>query len=146
MHHKRPRSAKLICNIDVSSFAAILMVLLFTFMLATTAEFHYREHNAANLAIVAHPKLMPGANREDALKIAILRDGKIFFGTEWVAAAELPAKIRQGLSRGAERKVYIIADPRVHYWAVLEVLDGVRSAGVGNIAFLVYERKHRSPV
>ena len=114
-----------------------MVVLLFTLMVATAGPYH---GFSADLPKVGHPILMRRANREDALKITILRDGKIYFGTERIAAADLPAKIQDGLSRGSERKVYIIAEARARYGAVLEVLDGVGSAGVENIAFLVNQR------
>jgi len=42
-------------------------------------------------------------------------------------------------------KVYIRADKRARYGAVIEVLDRVRSAGIENIAFLVDEQKSLSP-
>jgi len=38
-----------------------------------------------------------------------------------------------------ERKVYLKVDARAHYGAVLRVLEGARSAGIENIAFLVRE-------
>ena len=38
-----------------------------------------------------------------------------------------------------ERKAYLKVDARAHYGAVLRVLEGVRSAGIENIAFLVRE-------
>lgn len=83
---------------------------------------------------------MPGANREDALTVVILRDGSIYSGKGRTKPGDLPEQIREGVGRGAEKKIYIRADARVRYRTVLEVLDAVRSAGVERIAFLVYQR------
>jgi biopolymer transport protein ExbD len=43
--------------------------------------------------------------------------------------------------RGVERKVYIVADMRAKWGAVKIVLDGVRSAGILRVAFLVDQRR-----
>ncbi|PYX69433.1 MAG: hypothetical protein DMG72_20870 [Acidobacteria bacterium] len=84
---------------------------------------------------------MRGANREDVLVVAIFRDGKVFFGRDLIMPDQLPFEIREAVSRGAERKVYIRAEARVRYGTVLQVLDGVRSAGVENVGFLVEQRR-----
>ncbi len=84
---------------------------------------------------------MRGANREGALVVGVLRDGKVFFRTEQVTTAELPGKIRDGISQGAERKIYIKADIRGRYATVKEVLDAVRASGVENVAFLTEQRR-----
>jgi biopolymer transport protein TolR len=127
------------CRIEVSGFVTIMVVLLVTVMVTTEGPHH---GISADLPKIGHPIPMLRANREDALKIVIFRDGTIYFGHQRIfAAAELPAKIQEGLRRGAEKKVYISADARVRYRTVLEVLDGVGSAGVENIAFVAGERK-----
>ncbi len=50
---------------------------------------------------------MPGANREDALIVSILRDGTLYFGKHKTRPGDLPAPIREGVARGAEKKIYI---------------------------------------
>jgi biopolymer transport protein ExbD len=84
---------------------------------------------------------MPGANREDAIRVVIFRDGKVFFGSDQAVIEGLPAQIRESLNRGAERRVYISADKHVYYRTVREVLDRVRMAGVENVSFLVNQRQ-----
>lgn len=73
--------------------------------------------------------------------VAVFRDGKVFYGNELTNSGELSAKIRQSLSKGAERRVYVRADARVRYRAVLDVLEGVRSAGIENVSFFVEQRR-----
>jgi biopolymer transport protein ExbD len=45
------------------------------------------------------------------------------------------------LTQGAEKKVYIKADANARYGAVVEVLNGVRDAGIQNIAFIVDDKR-----
>jgi biopolymer transport protein ExbD len=102
-----------------------------------------RVHDGVGIDLpkVNHPVKMLAANREDAKVIAVMRDGQIYFGNERVPAEDLPNKIREQLSRDAERKVYINADARVRYGTLSRVLDEVRSAGVLRIAFLAEQRQ-----
>jgi biopolymer transport protein ExbD len=123
---------------DVSALAAVMFVLAFTFIFLTVTP-HYGV--SADLPKVSHPVSMPRANREDALIVSILRDGRIHFGKDRSRPASLAAQIREGVDRGAEKKVYIRADVRLRYRTVLEVLDAIRSAGVEKIAFLVDQRR-----
>jgi biopolymer transport protein TolR len=139
MLRNRANSLKRICQIDVSAFASIMFVLLFTMMVATVST--RPPHGAGvDLPKVWHPVGMWRADREDALIIGISRDGKVFFRNEMVAPGELAPKIRERLSHGSERKVYIRADAQIGYGRVGTVLDEVRSSGVEKIAFLVGER------
>ena len=96
---------------------------------------------SVDLPTASHAVLMGDARREDALRIAIFRDGKVFVDTELVTSEDLIAKLREHVRAGAPRKVYIQADVRVHYRAVKGVLDGVHSAGLTNVAFITEQRK-----
>lgn len=112
----------------------VLFVILLVYMTIPT---DYHRERSVDLPNVLHPVSMQGADREDAIKISITRDRKVYLGTEQTNAAELPAKIQDHLKdREVERKVYITADMRARWDRVEMVLEGVRSAGIIRIAFL----------
>jgi biopolymer transport protein ExbD len=137
------KSARLICRIDVTAFAGIMFALVAMFLLPSTIVVDLPRSAAGlpvDMARTSHPVSLPAANREDALLVAVQRDGRIWFDRDQITPDQLPAKIRERLSYGAENRVYIRADARAKYGTVVEVLDSVRSAGVENIAFLVDER------
>jgi biopolymer transport protein ExbD len=121
----------------VSALAAILFVLAFAFIFLIATPHH---GVSADLPKIWNSKSMPGANREDALTVVILRDGSMYFAKGHTKPGDVPEQIQEGVGRGAEKKIYIRADARVRYRTVLEVLDAVRSAGVEKMAFLVYQR------
>lgn len=74
--------------------------------------------------------------------IAVMRDGAVYFGRDKVQPVQLPSKILDRLrDHTVEPRVYIRADGRVWYRSVKEVLDGVRSAGIERVAFLVDQRR-----
>ena len=92
---------------------------------------------SADLTTISHPIPLPAALREDALEVAVTRDGKLYLGRDQIRLERLPAEIAERVSHGAERRVYIRADMRARYGTVKQVLDSVRSAGIENIAFFV---------
>ena len=79
---------------------------------------------------------MPRAVREDALSVAVTRDGKIYFRNVPISAKNLPDKIREGLKNGAEKKVYLRADARARYGDVKQALIEIRQTGIDNVCFL----------
>jgi biopolymer transport protein ExbD/biopolymer transport protein TolR len=118
--------------------AMVLFVLLLIFM--TVPTHHYGV--SADLPRVWHPVSMPGALRDDAMKVSILRDGQVYFCNERVWSDDLGRRIQDRLKdRSVERKVYITADARARYGTVKAVLDGVRSAGILRVAFLADQRR-----
>lgn len=140
----RARSVRLFCNIDVSALAAVLFVLAFVMMLTESAPHHYGY--GPDLPRVSHAVSMAGADREDAMMIAVMRDGVVYFGRDKVRPQDLGLKIQDRLKdKSVERRVYIRADARVWYRNVKEVLDGLRSAGIERAAFLVDQRRPSAP-
>jgi biopolymer transport protein TolR len=147
MLQPRSKSAALICRIDVTAFAAVMFVLVAMFLFPATMVVDSprgADGAAVDLAKTSHAVAMRAANREDALLVAIQRDGRIWFGSDRITSEQLPARIQERLRQGAERRIYIRADARSRYGIVVAVLDSVRSAGIENIVFLVDDRESSS--
>lgn len=133
------RSMNLFCDVDASALAAVAFV-LFVMMLVLQPEPHHGY--GPDLPHVSHAVSMPGANREDAMVIAVMRDGAVYLGSDKVHPDQLPSKILDRLrDHSVDPRVYIRADGRVFYSNVKEVLDEVRSAGIEKVAFLVNQRR-----
>ena len=116
----------------------VVFVLLLVFMTIPV----YDNGGSVDLPKVLHPVAMRGADREDAIKVSITRDGKVYLGTGQVRLPDLPSKILARLKdREVERKVYVVADKRARWGTVKMVLDGVRSSGIIRVAFLVDPRR-----
>lgn len=137
------RSNELICYINVTGLVSVMLALVVMFMVFRVLE--RPSHGVfVDLAKVSSPKALDKADAEDALMIGVMRDGRIFFRTHALALEQLPTNLREAISQGAEKKVYIRADARARYGDVKSVLDAVRASGVENIAFLVDEREPRA--
>ena len=144
MRKSERKPTDLICRINVTGFLSIQVALLAMFIaMAAPHPPTLPTSKTVDLAKVEHAVPMPGARREDALVVTIERDGQVFLGNDKVIVSELHTKISEGLDRGSERKVYIQPDRRAKYGSVLEVLNGIRSAGIENVAFLVWEPRVR---
>jgi biopolymer transport protein ExbD/biopolymer transport protein TolR len=87
-----------------------------------------------------HSSLKPGANREDALIVAVSRDGSIYLDDARVAPDDLPDQLREAIRYGTQKAVYVKADSRAKYGDVKAVLDKIHLAGIEKVTFLTEER------
>ena len=139
---KRRQSLALIAEINVAAFAGIMVVLFALFAIpAMWMLFKPETGPAADWPHVPHARPMRGADRADAIWVTVQRNGDVFLGNERLAPYKLPEAIQQRLKRGSERKIYISADARAKYGIVRDVLAGIQSSGVKEVAFLVWEGK-----
>src|SRR5215467_11093741 len=113
------KPAKLFGDFNTLQFASVMAMVVFVMLLVFMTIPTHHGGVAVDLPKVLHPVVMRGADREDALKISITRDGKVFFGTEQVVVADLSAKIADRLKdKTVERKVYIVADMRARWGSI----------------------------
>jgi biopolymer transport protein TolR len=142
----RDKPSRLICGIDRTPFVNVAVVLAAVFLIIEISIPPPHHGTSIDLPSVSSPTSMPHADREDALMVAVMRDGKIFFGSGPVWSWDLRDKIQERVSRGAERKVYIKADARVQYGSVKAVIDAIHAAGIEQIGILVEQRKQSATV
>jgi biopolymer transport protein TolR len=132
----RQRPDRLISRIDVSAFAAILVVLFALFAVRTAP--HDLSYIPVDLVKAKSTVSLPHALREDAIVVSVMRNGDIFLGTDISRPELLPDKIREAISRGAERRIYVNADRRANYRDVKKAIDSIYSTGVENISILAF--------
>jgi biopolymer transport protein ExbD len=134
----RNEGAKVNSNINVTPMVDVMLVLLIIFMVITPM---LQKGVTVNLAQANNPIQMPDADKEDALIVAVMQDGKIFFDTQQVTAEDLTQKVKDRVASRADKRVYVKADARAKYKAVVDVVDNVRSAGVDQLGLLTEERR-----
>jgi biopolymer transport protein ExbD/biopolymer transport protein TolR len=116
----------------------VMLVLLIIFMVVTPM---LQKGLNVDLAKTNNPIAMEDADKEDAVLIAITRDGQIFFDTEKITLEGLTTKVSDKLSSRADKKIFIKSDARAQYGTVVKVVDGVRSAGVDQVGLLTEQKK-----
>jgi biopolymer transport protein ExbD/biopolymer transport protein TolR len=138
----RNEGAKVNSNINVTPMVDVMLVLLIIFMVVTPM---LQKGVSVDLAKTDSPTQMPDADKEDALLVAIMRDGTVFFGTEKTPPDQLTNKVKDKLANRTDKRVFIRADARARYGAVTDVVDNVRSAGVDQVGLLTEQRKQGAP-
>jgi len=136
---KRNEGAKVNSDINVTPMVDVMLVLLIIFMVVTPMLQH---GVSVDMAKVNNPEQMPDADKEDALLVAVMRDGSVFFGTEKVPqVADLTQKIKDRLASRTDKRVFLKADARAKFGAVVGVVDNVRAAGVDQLGLLTDQKK-----
>ncbi len=129
-------------DINVTPMVDVMLVLLIIFMVITPM---LQKGQSVDLAKTDNPVAMTDADKEDALLIAVMRDGSIFFGSDKVTADQLTDRVKDRLATKADKRVFIKADARAKYGSVVEVVDNIRSAGVDQVGLLTEQRKPTVP-
>jgi biopolymer transport protein ExbD/biopolymer transport protein TolR len=125
-------------NINVTPMVDVMLVLLIIFMVITPM---LQNKVQIDMAKVSDPISMPDADKDDAIVVAITRDGGVFLGQDKVATDELGARVRDKLSDKPGKTIFIRADARAQYRAVEDAIDAVRTAGVEDVGLLTQKRE-----
>jgi biopolymer transport protein ExbD/biopolymer transport protein TolR len=136
---KRDEGKKVNSNINVTPMVDVMLVLLIIFMVITPML-----ENKVNINLVQtdNPTTMEDAKKEDAVVVAVTRDGKVFLGQDQVPLSDLGAKVGDMLANKTNKMVYFRADERAHYGTVEDAIDAVRTTGVEEIGLLTEQRQN----
>jgi biopolymer transport protein ExbD len=121
---------------NVVPMCDIMLVLLIIFMVITPL---LQNGTSVDMVKAINPRPMPDADKEDAVVVAITRDGRVFLGSDQTRVEDLTEKVQDKISARVDKTVYLKADSRAKYEAVLNVVDEIRSAGVDQLG-LITER------
>ncbi len=136
----RNEGSKVSSDINVTPMVDVMLVLLIIFMVITPML--SRGHDV-DMAKVDNPTPMQDADKDDALLLAVTKDGKVFFGNTEIQLDKVTEKIKDGLSAKSDSKmVFVKADARARYKFVVDVVDNVRAAGVDQLGLLTEQRKN----
>jgi biopolymer transport protein ExbD/biopolymer transport protein TolR len=134
----RNESKKVSSNINVTPMVDVMLVLLIIFMVITPM---LQNKVVVDMAKVDNPTNMPDADKEDAIVVAITRDGGVFLGQNKTAVSELGTQVREKLADKPGKTIYVRADARAQYRAVEDAIDAVRTAGVEDVGLLTQKRE-----
>jgi biopolymer transport protein ExbD/biopolymer transport protein TolR len=129
-------------NINVTPMVDVMLVLLIIFMVITPM---LQNKVQVDMAKVDNPTAMPDADKEDAIVVAITRDGGVFLGQDKVAVTELGSRVRDKLADKPGKTIFVRADARAQFRAVEDAIDAVRTAGVEEVGLLTQKREAGTP-
>jgi biopolymer transport protein ExbD/biopolymer transport protein TolR len=121
-------------DINVTPMADVMLVMLIIFMVVTPM---LQKGAPVELPKTKNPLDMSDADKDDAIRVGIARDGKFYLGTERIVVDDLSQKVTDLLSsREGDKTVYVKADARASYGDVVKVVDAIRTAGVDRVGLL----------
>ncbi|MBI3933706.1 MAG: biopolymer transporter ExbD [Acidobacteria bacterium] len=118
---------------NVVPMCDIMLVLLIIFMVITPM---LQKGVSVDLAKAVNPRSMQDADRDDAIIVAITRDGKVFLGGDQTRPEELVEKVQDMIANRVDKTVYLKSDARAKYETVVEVVDEIRAAGVDQLGLI----------
>ena len=135
----RKRRTSIRATIDFFPMVGAAVMVLIVVMIAEGSVPHHGW--PLDLALASSAVSEPKAIRENAMIVMVSRDGVVFFRNVKIAPEELPARIREAIRSGSEKRVYLRADSRAKYGDVKAVVGLIDEAGVSDVTFLVEKRR-----
>jgi len=133
---EKKKASDPVADINVTPMVDVMLVLLIIFIVITPM---LSKGISVEMAKTKNPSTMQAADKEDAVLVAISRDGRTYLGTDQMAPDQLPAKVKDLLTNKLDKTVYLRADARSRYERVVEVVDNLRAAGVDQLGLLTEE-------
>ena len=126
MAQKRMKSGP-VSDINVTPMADVMLVLLIIFMVITPM---LQKGISVDMTKAENSRKMQDADKEDAVVLAITRDGKIYLQSDPITLDEITPEVKDRIASKLDKTVYIKSDRNAEYGVVVKVIDNVRAAGV----------------
>jgi biopolymer transport protein ExbD/biopolymer transport protein TolR len=129
----KPKAPEVMAAPNIIPMADIMLVLLIIFMVVTPM---IQKGASVDRATVDNPKEMADADKEDALVVAVTRDGSIFMGAQKIDMSQITNTLKERLSSRSDKTVFLNSDRGAKYGKVVAVVDEIRAAGVDQLGLL----------
>jgi biopolymer transport protein ExbD/biopolymer transport protein TolR len=138
----KPQAGPQMAAPNVIPMADIMLVLLIIFMVVTPM---LTKDIPVDMAAVENPRDMQDADKEDAIVVAITRDGRIYIGNQMMQKEDLSGQVKDRISTRIDKTVYVKSDARAKYGDVVAIVDEIRSAGVDQLGLLTQKLEKGAP-
>ena len=134
------KAAPPVADINVTPMVDVMLVLLIIFMVITPM---LTKGISVDMVKTKNPIAMQAADKEDAILIAVTREGRTYLSTMQLSPDELPNRVKDLIANRLDKTVYVRCDSRARYEKVVEVVDNLRAAGVDQVGLLTEQIKER---
>lgn len=136
---KHISAGKVTSDINVTPMADIMLVLLIIFMITTPM---LQSGITVNLPKAKNPLEAPEADSQDAVVVALDRNGRVFLGKNQTTESALYEALAKRFGGGEiNRTMFLKADQAVLYGRVVEVVNECRKTGVERIGLMTEKEK-----
>jgi biopolymer transport protein TolR len=131
----KPKAPPVMAAPNVIPMAVIMLVLLIIFMVITPMMHQGKD---VNMAKAETAEKMPYADRENAIIVAITRDGNYFLspGNVEVSHEALGDDVKNLVAGRIDTTVYVRSDARAKYSDLVSAVDEIHAAGIERIGLL----------
>ena len=129
-----------VSEINVTPMVDVMLVLLIIFMVITPM---LSKGVSVEMVKTDNPIAMQAADKDDAVLIAITREGRTYLGTTQMKPEDIAPKVKDLLTNRLDKTCYIRSDARAKYEKVVDVVDNLRSVGVDQIGLLTEVKEKR---
>jgi biopolymer transport protein ExbD len=129
----KPKAPPVMAAPNVIPMADIMLVLLIIFMVVTPM---LQKGVSVDMAKVNNAEDMQNADKDDAIILAVTRDGKMYLGSKQIQLSEITTAVKDQIANRLDKTVFVRSDARAKYGDVVKAVDEVRSAGVDNLGLL----------
>src|SRR6267154_6047969 len=129
----KPQAGPQMAAPNVIPMADIMLVLLIIFMVVTPM---LQKTHQVDLATAKNARDMKDADKDDALVVAVTRDGSLYMGNTKIKKEEITGTVKDQIANKLDKTVYVKSDARAKYGDVVAVVDEIRSAGVDQLGLL----------
>ena len=138
----KPQAGAQMAAPNVIPMADIMLVLLIIFMVVTPM---LQKTHQVDLASAKNARDMKDADKDDAIVVAVTRDGSLYMGNTKIKKEEITGTIKDQIANKLDKTVYVKSDARAKYGDVVAVVDEIRSAGVDQLGLLTEKTQTGSP-
>ena len=110
---EKKKASEPVADINVTPMVDVMLVLLIIFIVITPM---LSKGISVEMAKTNNPAVMQAADKEDAVLVAIARDGRTYLGTDQMSPDTLPGKVKDLLTNKLDKTVYLRSDARARWW------------------------------
>jgi len=138
----KPKAPPVMAAPNVIPMADIMLVLLIIFMVVTPM---LQKGVSVDMAKVNNAQDMQDADKDDAIILAVTRDGRMYLGSTEVHLDDITTKVKDLISNRLDKTVFVRSDACAKYGDVVKAVDEVRSAGVDKLGLLTEKNRGNKP-
>jgi biopolymer transport protein ExbD len=116
----KPKAPAVMASPNVIPMADIMLVLLIIFMVVTPM---LQKGVSVDMAKANNAQDMQDADKDDAIIVAVTRDGHMYLGSTQVNLDEITTKVKDLLANRLDKTVFVRSDQRAKYGEVVKAVD-----------------------
>ncbi len=101
-----------VADINVTPMVDVMLVLLIIFMVITPM---LQKGVSVNMAQATNTRDMQDADKEDAVVLAVTRDGKVYLGSDPIPLDQITTTVRDRIADKLDKTVYVKSDQAAKY-------------------------------